>query len=90
MNQFESNWRLFEPANETLCMGSAANVRITGWTIGRATSHERLLCSGLRYNLGFLVSHFWLLSESVDSLFVFYFLRIRHPPGGLVNAFIRP
>ena len=39
----------------------------------RASCHERLLCGGLRHDLGFLVSHFWLLSESLDSLFVLFF-----------------
>ena len=39
----------------------------------RASCHERLLCGGLRHDLGFLVSHFWLLSESFDSLFVLFF-----------------
>ena len=37
--------------------------------IGRSTSSDkRLFGSTLRNYLGFLVSHFWLLSESVDSL----------------------
>lgn len=33
-----------------------------------ATSDHRLLRGGLRYDLGFLVSHFWLLSEAFASL----------------------
>ena len=34
----------------------------------RATSDERLLSGALRHNLGFLISHFWLLSEALASL----------------------
>ena len=34
----------------------------------RATGGERLLRGGLRHDLGFLVSHFWLLSEAFASL----------------------
>ena len=37
----------------------------------RATTHERLLGFALRDYFRFLVSHFWLLSESIDLWFVF-------------------
>jgi hypothetical protein len=47
----------------------AALLRHIRW----ATCYERLLRGGLRHDLGFLVSHFWLLSESLDSLFVLFF-----------------
>ena len=39
----------------------------------RAPSDERLLGSALRHNLGFLISHFWLLSEAFASLLFSYF-----------------
>ena len=38
-----------------------------------ATGDERLLHRTHRDDLRFLVSHFWLLSESFDSLFVLFF-----------------
>lgn len=43
------------------------------YRIRRTTGDILLLRGGLRHDLGFLVSHFWLLSESLDSLFVLFF-----------------
>ena len=44
--------------------------------IGTASSDERLFRGGLRHDLGFLIGHFWLLSEAFASLFVSYFVHI--------------
>jgi len=51
----------------TLAPGVGRRTTAEHLCLGRASAHERLLCGGLRHDLGFLVSHFWLLSEAFAS-----------------------
>ena len=71
MNPARNNL-LLHWSREALCIARCTPTRasIARSIFRGASPHERLLCSGLRHYLGFLVRHFWLLSESVDSLFV--------------------
>ncbi len=57
VNQYEIYQTLLGRINLAVPAVNATTIRVS-----RATSHKRLLRGGLRHDLGFLVSHFWLLS----------------------------
>ena len=50
----------------TLCFRIRGKAKHT--ILRRTTGNERLLRDGLRHDLGFLIGHFWLLSEAFASL----------------------
>ena len=81
VNQFEQSYHLLQRTAHALRVKRRAFAITSLNGLLWAPTNERLLGFALRNYFWFLVSHFWLLSESVDSLFVSYFLRIRHPPG---------